>query len=745
MRLTDAAARLFTNLAGVALLLIVASTAMAQTSSLTVFVNQSKAIQIKNLKRVSVTNPRVADVVIVSPSELIVNGLQIGRTTMYLWDEKGRKEVQLAVMNDRADIPSLIRADAKRLVGTDNVEAKIIQREGKETLVLRGVVDSDTQIDIIEEVAKAYFNGTIMNLLEAQAIFESVEDQLRRMIDLPEVKVTVIYEGRQVFKRGEVPKIANIILEGFVDDQYDKDRVTAIAKSFGNVVDLIDVVNPIQVLLEAQVLELSSQNSDLLGMEWGTTVGAGEGAMGTPAPNTVNFLENLFFSWRGDENYLGPRVKASNNWPWNFENLNRLDPLYAKLNFDVQRGSAKILANPKVITRVNTQAQIRVGGQIPVPGESDAGGITIEYKTYGLEMSILPNVDHKGNITSKIDMTWTTLDRANSVQIGAALYIALRERTTKNEVTVRDGQHIIISGLIQKEEGRTLSEVPLLSKIPVLGKLFQSKSFTEGKSELVIIVTPSLLASKQMRDRFATFDEEQKAPAEADVEVASLSEITPDQAARLQMAAAEVDKAFSTILNRDELTVTPVNLPTIRINKGLSDVEVAAAGLEGGAAATVGSPARAAAPAAPASGGADFADRVRSRLQAGKAGALDLDRDRDDVARRADLERRIRDRVRESRAPEGPSPEAASLFPAETSSGDLETQLRSIITELPADGGNAAVEASGPVLAPVAPAESPREPARVAVADSAPAKGADIDSRVDRLFLQIKEKLSSGR
>ena len=764
-----------------ALSLVFVASGYAQTSTLRVFVDQSKAIQIKNLKRVSITNPRIADVVIVSPHELIVNGLNIGRTTLYLWDDKGRKEVQVVVLEDRADIPRLIRNEVKKVLDLDTVDVRVIQMENRETLILRGVVDSETQIDIVEEIAKAYFEGTIMNLLEAKADYISIEDQLRKMIKEPEVKITVIYEGRRVFKRGEMPRVRNIILEGFVDDQYDNERIEAIASSFdGSVTNLIEVVNPVQILIEAHVLELAKSNEDRLGIGWGTTVGGTSGAnnisFGERNPNTVRFLENLYYSWRGDVRTLGPRIDPQGSFPWEFENLNRVDPMYAKLNFDIQRNKAKVLASPKVITQADTSAEIRVGGQIPVPGESEGGGVAIEYKTYGLQMSISPSVNHKAQITSKIDLTWTTIDPSEALSIGGDRFTALKERSSSNEVTVGDGQHVIISGLIQEEEGKVASGIPVLRRIPVLGKLFQSTEFTKSKTELVIIVTPSLLASKRIREKYNQPDLRQRdmegEDEMGDEEPISFDDVDPDQAEKLQVALSKVDSTFDKILNREELTVTPVDIPPLKIMRPSTELDIAASGEATRAGRTE---ERLAAPSlSPAnekkssSKVDDFTKRVRERLRRAKLSNADSSSSKRDVSRRARLEEEIRKRVRQQAASYGQTPdEAKSLFPEDAGEQQpLEARLQSIITEFPDDSSLPVRTSatSGEIASPAAgygndgTATKHRRPSSVgeaaAAANSASSASAAnaassasaaprVDEEVDHLFLQIKEKLAN--
>ena len=752
----------------IAVFLVSMSTLAAQTSTLRVFVDQSKAIQIKNLKRVSVTNPRVADVVIVSPHELIVNGLKIGRTTLYLWDEKGRKEVQIVVLKDRADIPSMMRKDIKKLLDVDTVDIRIIQMDDKEALVLRGVVENDGQIDIIEELAKAYFEGKIMNLLEAKVDFISVEEQLRSLIKQSEVDISVIYEGRSVIRRGDIPPVASIILEGFVDDQYDKERILAICGAFvdspDKIKDLIDVVNPVQVLIEGHILEMSRDEGENMGIEWGTaentTYDDGILTMGERANNSARFLENLYTSYHGDVQYLGPRVDESHNWPWNFDNLNRVDPLYAKINFDLQKNRSKVLAAPKVITRVGSEANVRVGGEIPVFGESQSGGVAVEYKPYGLEMKIAPDVDHKGNITSKVDIVWTTIDATSAQTYGNFTYYGLRERSTSSVVTVRDGQHIIISGLISTEESKVFSGIPVLSKIPILGKLFSSTEFQESKSELVIVVTPSLLASKKMRQRYKQFSNSELATEEIkseEVNLPALDEIGEGKIQQLQVAMGKVNDTFDKILNRSDLTITPVDLPPVTI---LPQSEVDGMGAAMAAAGTNENTQINKVSAPPLTdelkpaqvhksdrSPEDFARMVRERLRSSKAPATNgLD-----VSKRAEIEKELRAKTSPNGYSVAPMPEEAkSLFPETQEGYSLESRLKSIITEIPPVSDGASVTDDVQLgTVPVTLPEKHFSPApTVKASASRPIPVADvessIDDKVDSLFDKIKSKLSSG-
>jgi Flp pilus assembly secretin CpaC len=607
-------------------------------------------------------------------------------------------------------------------------------------------------------LAKAYFEGKIMNLLEAKVDYISVEEQLRSLIKQDEVQISVIYEGRSVIKRGDVPPVASIILEGFVDDQYDKERILAICGAFVSapekIKDLIDVVNPVQVLIEGHILEMSRDNSENMGVEWGTaentTYGDGVVTMGERSANSARFLENLYNSYHGDVEYLGPRVESENNYPWNFDNLNRVDPLYAKINFDLQRNRGKVLAAPKIITRVGSEANIRVGGEIPVFGESQSGGVTVEYKPYGLEMKIEPDVDHKGNITSKVDIVWTTIDATSAQTYGNFTYYGLRERSTSSVVTVRDGQHIIISGLVSTEEGKVFSGIPVLSKIPILGKLFSSTEFQEKKSELVIVVTPSLLASKKMRQRYKEFTTEElskEIPSGVEAAMPNLSEIGDGQVKQLQVAMSRVNDTFDKILNRENLTITPVDMPVVKIlpqDELGGDVELAASeGSTNGPLQKVSSPAmNQAVNVEPLTGDSadSFAEMIRARMRAGKSSSSEKSMT---VEKRAEIQRELRERTSQASsytvAPM--SQEAKSLFPESAEGSSLEFKLKSIITEMSVEDEDVDTQTAWETAAPKQQLKVPAAVKRTEnVRVSSPAQ--DIDSRVDSLFLKIKNKLT---
>ena len=166
-----------------------AVTLYARGSELIIPKDESKVIQVRNAKRILLTNPRICDAVVVSPHEIVVNGMQKGRTTLMIWDDQGRKQVTITVVTYGADVPSKIRRDVKKLLGHDTVDIKYVGSAGKQTLVLRGVVPTETDALTVEELAKAHFPGTILNLLETEVQEVSVEQQLKEILGPGQIKV----------------------------------------------------------------------------------------------------------------------------------------------------------------------------------------------------------------------------------------------------------------------------------------------------------------------------------------------------------------------------------------------------------------------------------------------------------------------------------------------------------------------------------------------------------------------------
>ena len=286
-----------------------------------------------------------------------------------------------------------------------------------------------------------------------------------------------------------------ILLRGTVMNQYEKDLALKIAglytgttpatsssdgnaakamdKTGGNVIDLLQMARPAQIRLEAQVIEVSSSNKKELGIEYGTK-SSGDSDTKIDAPNTIYAGED--WSTRGWGGWL---VRHSST-------------INASLKALITQGKARILSRPNISTLSGQKAKILIGGSIPIPVNND-GSISIEWKEYGVKLDIEPVADQMDKITSKVHAEISRLDYANGVTQNGFSIPALATREAEAVIHVSNGMSMIIGGLLNSEDGKTVTKIPLLGNIPIIGEFFKHTSRTRDKRELIIIITPHLI------------------------------------------------------------------------------------------------------------------------------------------------------------------------------------------------------------------------------------------------------------
>lgn len=161
------------------------------------------------------------------------------------------------------------------------------------------------------------------------------------------------------------------------------------------------------------------------------------------------------------------------------------------------KGLVKTLAEPNLIALSGDTASFLAGGEFPVPVARDLedGGqtVTIEFKPFGVSLSFTPTVLEDDLINVAVAPEVSRIDDTTSVTIAGFQIPGLSTRRARTTVELRDGQSFAIAGLIQSDFEDTLREVPLISRVPILGGLFRSTNFQRNETELVLIVTPYLV------------------------------------------------------------------------------------------------------------------------------------------------------------------------------------------------------------------------------------------------------------
>jgi Flp pilus assembly secretin CpaC len=233
------------------------------------------------------------------------------------------------------------------------------------------------------------------------------------------------------------------------------------------------------VEVSVDIIEIKSNLEDTKGVTWNEAIKFEEGLIGS---SNINFNN--------------PSVRGVAESTFKMGSIVRVDPLIATLRLMINNNNARILANPKLATESGSQASFIVGGEIPVPVVSPQG-TSIEWKTYGINLQIRPNViSKKKRISAMIQVSVSDLDYANAVKLEGYDVPALLNRSANSKITVSDGGTIVIAGLKQSRKEKTEQRIPVLSTIPLIGWFFKGTSTRDLETSMVVFVTFKIMKQK---------------------------------------------------------------------------------------------------------------------------------------------------------------------------------------------------------------------------------------------------------
>jgi pilus assembly protein CpaC len=356
--------------------------------------------------------------------------------------------------------------------------AEIHATSPTEVMVQGKAVGETTLIIWDSRGGRQFFNVTVR--AGSSAMHDNL-DAIRRELktELPGDSLRVSAENGSIFLRGTVK------------DLNSSDRAVKIASTGGKVVNLLNVSVPAsdpQILLKVRFISVDRTKSSQLGINifsngfGNTTGGISTGSMGTITPSGST----------------GAQVSGGIS-PTN------LSVFYPGLNIGATIQAlqttigAQVLAEPNLLAANGKQASFLAGGEYPFPvvqggGAGTAATVTIMFKEYGVRLNFLPTITPRGTIRLQVAPEVSALDFTNAVEISGFDVPAITSRKVKTEVELADGQSFVIGGLLDNTESNTFQKIPFLGDIPILGKFFQSMQKTKANSELIVIVTPEIVA-----------------------------------------------------------------------------------------------------------------------------------------------------------------------------------------------------------------------------------------------------------
>lgn len=347
-----------------------------------------------------------------------------------------------------------------------------------------GIADISTLSDrSIYVLGKAPGRTTLTLLSPEGQLISNVEVQVTP--DMAEFKERLqqILPGEQIEVR-----TANdgIVLSGTVSSTARLDRALDLANRYApdRVSNLMVVGGTQQVMLKVRFAEMNRSVSK--GFTSSLSVGDGGrvlGESGTLLGSAAAQADGDRVNYRGDSN--GGITLGGSIGSFGVQVL--LEALEAK-------GMVRTLAEPNLTALSGQEATFLAGGEYPVPGESDSGGITISYRPFGVQLNFTPVVVDQDIINLTINASVSQLDEANGfTQADGTVIPAFRQRNTTTTVEMRDGQSFAIAGLLQDDFSNSASQIPWIGDLPILGALFRSSEYQRDQTELVIIITPHLV------------------------------------------------------------------------------------------------------------------------------------------------------------------------------------------------------------------------------------------------------------
>ena len=388
------------------------STTRPQTREITLLEGRGELITFRqDVTKVAISEPKVADAVVISPREVMVNAKGPGRATLVIW-ETGAEPVryEIYVTKDTTEWDAFTKAI------NDTAGAPISVTGTGETIVLSGKVKTAEDSKRLAGMAQTRAK-TVINLLQSPPPAEPRQIMLQvKFAAIDRVALTQI--GFNLFSTN--PKMVGVTsTEQFAAPRFSQLQPT----STGQTVNFSDLLN--------------------------------------------------LFAFRPDLN-IGATIKA----------LQEHDLL-------------QILAEPNLITVEGKEASFLAGGSFPFPtitttptGGGTAPVVTVQFKPFGVKLEFTPTVTAQGSIDLKVAPEVSSLDFANAVTLQGFVIPALAQRRAETEVILKDGESFAIAGLIDNRVIETLMKVPGLGDLPILGKIFRSRSTQKSTDELLVVVTP---------------------------------------------------------------------------------------------------------------------------------------------------------------------------------------------------------------------------------------------------------------
>lgn len=374
---------------------------------------------------------------------------------------------------------------------------------GKVTLALQKPVPWDQVLDLVLKMNQLGMTregdilriATLATLQQEEKLRQAqlkAEQEARKQEEEGEPLITeYIPINYSNAKTDILPHVTNILTKdrgkASVDERNNQVIITDIPEKVRQakaIVARIDRVTP-QVIIEARVVEATSNFTREIGFDWGT--------ISVNAFKIGGALKVGPTAFRADN--IPTTFTANNSIGFNFSTLfgTNISIIDAKLAASELEGKSNVISSPKIITLSGRKATIKQGLEVPYQERDSSGNSTVRFKNVDLLLDVTPNISQDRRIVMNILLT------KNDVIDPTAKEPALSTNEAKTEILVEDGDTIVIGGILKDTKRLADSGIPGLRKLPAVGWLFRSEKIENQKNELLIFITPRIIQLEQRK------------------------------------------------------------------------------------------------------------------------------------------------------------------------------------------------------------------------------------------------------
>lgn len=468
--------------------------------TLEVPLHKSKVVSVdRPIAKALIGSDEIADVLPLTDRSIYVLGKKMGTTSLTLYDATGRV---LSVMNVGVgpDVDAL-KGQFRTMIPDEPINASI----SNDSIILSGLVSSADAASRAVLLAKTYAGDKVVNMISVggsqQVMLEVRFAEVSRNVG-KDIGFSHTVTSRNGAFSSVAGKGSSVVGGGTVTDSRGTSNNSAsvttgqglsgttgpITGSVGDFTNLGTLAGRTFSGNGYAQTDGSTSSGSAAGAVGSVTTALG-GAVASTLVTTTNTLGNLL--------QLGTVNNSFGIFQQRFS-IGGLT-LQSMLNAMETRGQAKTLAQPTLLALSGEKASFLAGGEFPIPVAQSGNGngvnaITVEFKQFGVSLAFTPTVLGDKTINLIVEPEVSQIDPAASIVLNGISIPGLRTRRASTTLELRDGESFAIAGLLSKDLQTSVSQIPFLGSLPILGALFRSTNFQRGETELLIVVTPHLVA-----------------------------------------------------------------------------------------------------------------------------------------------------------------------------------------------------------------------------------------------------------